>query len=251
MGEDALRLWTGRNALVTGGATRIGRTLCLTLAKAGVGVAVHYRTSSKEASEVVDTIRGFGGRAVMVQADLSSGEACRTLVSEAASLIGPLGLLVNNASIFNRETLMELSECTLVSGFWPNLFGPVLLSRYFAEDVEGNGVIINLLDRRIKARDTRFFAYSLAKKGLADFTELAAVELAPRIKVFGIAPGPILPPPGEGPEYLKEKSGRQLLADELDPQAIAGAMTALLGLRGATGQILYIDNGQHLLGNGV
>lgn len=241
----------GRHVLVTGGATRIGRELCLTLARAGAAVAVHFRSSAREAGDVVSTIEAAGGRAVMVQGDLNSEVACRDLFAKAAGLLGPLSILINNASIFTRERLADLTESSLYREFWPNLFGPMLLSRYFADQQLEEGVIINMLDRRIEANDARFFAYSLAKKGLADFTRLAAVELAPRIRVHGIAPGPILPPPGEGPGYLKEKGGRQLLDDALSPASIAGAMMALLSLQGATGQIVYIDNGQHLLGNGV
>jgi NAD(P)-dependent dehydrogenase (short-subunit alcohol dehydrogenase family) len=241
----------GKRALVTGGATRIGRELCLTLARAGAAVAVHYRSSQREAGEVVAEIEAAGGRAVMLQADLNDEAACRRLMNETGELLGAPAILINNASVFTREQISELTAESIAREFWPNLFAPMLLSRFFAEGKPGEGVIINLLDRRILANDARFFAYTLAKKGLADFTRLAAVALAPAIKVHGIAPGPILPPPGESPAYLKEKGGKQLLDDDLDPSAIAGAMMALLSLRGATGQIIYIDNGQHLLGNGV
>lgn len=241
----------GKNALVTGGAKRVGRALCLALARAGAGVAVHYRGSEAEAAEVVKTIRNAGGRAVMLQADLASGDACRDLVKQAGDELGPLSVLVNNASVFTREPLSGITERSILDEFWPNLFAPMLLTRHFAEAVPGDGAVVNLLDRRITAQDERFFAYSLAKKGLADFTRLAAVALAPRVRVHGIAPGPILPPPGEDERYLREKGGRRLLEDPLDPEALAEAMIALLALRGATGQILYIDDGQHLLGNGV
>lgn len=240
----------GKTALVTGGATRIGREICLTLAGAGAAVAVHYRSSRREADEVVGMIRSGGGHAKAIHADLQSEEACRDLVKSAQAL-GPLSILINNASVFTRETIHELTSSSLLGEFWPNLFSPVLLSRYFADTKPDDGVIINLLDRRIEANDARFFAYSLAKKSLADFTKLAAVALAPSIKVHGIAPGPILPPPGESEQYLVEKGGRRLLEDRLDPGAIANAVMALLSLRGATGQILFIDGGQHLLGNGV
>lgn len=242
---------SGKSALVTGGATRIGREICLTLANAGASVAVHYRSSAHEARETVARIRASGGRAEAIQADLQTEEACRTLVQEAGGLGGALSILVNNASVFTRESIHELSSQSILGEFWPNVFSPMLLSRYFAETKPAEGVIINMLDRRIQANDARYFAYSLAKKSLADFTKLAAVALAPSIKVHGIAPGPILPPPGESEAYLKEKGGRKLLDDQLDPSMIAGAVMALLSLRGATGQILYIDGGQHLLGNGV
>ena len=242
----------GKTALVTGGATRIGREICLTLARAGASVAVHYRSSEKEARELVSEIEREKGRAVAIAADLQSEQACREVVKQAAGAWGTAAsILINNASVFNRENLLELSEASLLREFWPNLFGPMLLSRYFAEGKPKNGVIINLLDRRIAAQDDRFFAYTIAKKALADFTKLAAVALAPDIKVHGVAPGPILPPPGQDETYLLEKGGRRLIHDRLDPAAIAEAVMALISLRGATGQLLFIDDGQHLLGNGV
>ncbi len=241
----------GRVALVTGGATRIGRALCLTLAKMGAAVAVHYRSSKDAAFSLVAEIEEMGGRAVPVAADLQSEAACAHLIDQASAQLGAISILINNASVFTREGLAETTEASMLHEFWPNLFAPLLLTRYFAAGVPEEGMVVNLLDRRIQANDERFFAYSLAKKGLADFTRLAAVSLAPAIKVFGIAPGPILPPPGEDEAYLKLKGGRRLLDDRLDPEAIAGAMKALFSLRGATGQIIYIDAGQHLLGNGV
>lgn len=240
-----------RTAIVTGGATRVGRALCVRLARRGHPVVVHYRSSAAEAKSLVAELRAAGHEALAVQADLVSEDACRTVIEAAVAWRGVPGMLVNNASIFTRETLAETTEVSLIAEFWPNFFAPVLLSRFFAVQATGGGVVINLLDRRVKANDTRFFAYTLAKKALADFTELAAVALAPAIKVFGIAPGPILPPPGQDMAYLKEKGGKRLLDDPLDPEAIADAMEALLCLRGATGQTLYIDAGQHLLGNGV
>lgn len=240
----------GKKALVTGGAARIGRAICLALAEAGASVAVHYRSSAKEAGELVELIRARGVASIAIQADLSSEAACRDTIAQAASMGGGLDILVNSAAVFTRETLLDATADSILAEFWPNLFSPMLLSRYFAETTQG-GTIINILDRRIAANDANFFAYSLAKKSLADFTQLAAVALAPTVKVHGIAPGPILPPPGKDQQYLKEKGGRRLLDDALDPEAIAGAVLALLSLRGATGQILYIDGGQHLLGNGV
>jgi NAD(P)-dependent dehydrogenase (short-subunit alcohol dehydrogenase family) len=241
----------GKTALVTGGATRIGREICLTLAAAGAAVAVHYKSSKKDAEALVESIIRDGGKAVSIQADLTSESACVSLIESVSKHQPPLGILVNNASVFTKEPIKDVTEKSLLGEFWPNVFAPILLSRCFAATNPRDGVIINLLDRRICANDAQYFSYSLTKKSLADFTKLAAVALAPNIKVHGIAPGPILPPSGQDANYLAEKGGLRLLDDTLDPSAISNAVMALLSLRGATGQILHIDGGQHLLGNGI
>jgi NAD(P)-dependent dehydrogenase (short-subunit alcohol dehydrogenase family) len=238
----------GRTALVTGGAVRVGRAICLALAGRGCAVAVHYHRSQAEAEALVGEIARQGGRAWAVPAELASEAACTNLVRDAAAPAGRLDLLVNNASLFRRERLAATTEAGLLTMFWPALFAPVLLTREFAAQTR-DGHVINLLDRRVAAHDPDCLPYHLAKKALAEFTATAALELAPGIAVNGVAPGALLPPPGEGDAYLRAHRGLVPLADAGTPQAVADAILYLLDTTAVTGQILYVDGGKHLLGS--
>ena len=229
----------GKVAVVTGGAVRIGRAICEALAREGAKVVVHYRDSEEPAAELCAAI---GAR--RVRADLSTEEGCTRLMKDA----GKLDILVNSAAVFHKDPLRGVTADKLLAEFWPNLFAPILLTRAFAEQTR-NGSIVNILDRRIAGLDTTCVPYLLAKKALADFTKLAALELAPGITVNGVAPGPILPPPGHGADYLRDHAGPVPLDKTFAPQDIADAVLFLVGNDNLTGQILYVDGGQHLLGN--
>jgi pteridine reductase len=159
---------------------------------------------------------------------------------------GQLDILINNAAVFHKDGLLATTEAKLLGEFWPNLFAPLLLMRAFARH-SGGGKIINLLDRRIAGHDTECVSYVLAKKALAELTALAALELAPRFTVNGVAPGAVLPPPGKGADYLHDQAGPVPLQRIITPQAVAQAVLTLLGNDAITGQILFVDGGQHLL----
>lgn len=227
----------GKRALVTGGAVRIGKAITQALQAAGVEVVVHYRNSKAEA----EALSPF-----TVQANLQCLEECAGLIDRA----GPLDILVNNASIFTKDTLADATPERVRREFNVNLFAPMELVRAFAEQTE-KGAIINLLDRRIACNDTSCVPYLIAKKGLEDLTKLAALEYAPQIRVNAVAPGPVLPPPGSSAESARELAGR-LPLDRLPTLGnIAEAVLFLLQAESITGQTLFVDGGQHLLGNGV
>jgi NAD(P)-dependent dehydrogenase (short-subunit alcohol dehydrogenase family) len=235
-----------RTVLVTGGAVRIGAAIVRALAAAGMRVAVHYRHSAAEAKTLCDEIRAAGGRAAAVAADLDHSEELDGLISAAARAVGPLDALVNNAAVFHKDTLDTLRADRLGSEFRINLFAPLFLMRDFA--AQGRpGAIVNLLDRRIAGLDPSSASYTLAKKTLAEATRLAARHWAPRLRVNGVAPGPVLPPPGNGPETMREKAGPIPLGRPCTPEQIAEAVRFLLAADGITGQILTVDGGQHLV----
>jgi NAD(P)-dependent dehydrogenase (short-subunit alcohol dehydrogenase family) len=236
----------GKRALVTGGAVRLGRGMVLALAGEGVETVIHCFRSVKEAVALRDGITAGGGRAHVVRGELSSEGACRQVVSEAAEAAGGLDLLLNNASTFAQHPLREVTEARLQDAFWSNLFSPVLLTRFFAERA-GTGAVVNLLDRRITSHDRACVPYLLAKKALADFTRGAALDLAPGIRVNGVAPGAILPPPGEGETYLAERGGPVPLQRQCTVEDVASAVLYLLKNDAMTGQVLFVDGGQHLL----
>lgn len=236
----------GQTALVTGGAVRIGRAICEALASAGINVVIHYRHSAVEAEALRSALEERGVKAWALAADLNSEAACRDLIARATTVAGRLDILINNAAVFHKDNLLATTEDKLLAEFWPNLFAPLLLMRAFAGSCAG-GKIVNLLDRRIAGLDTECISYVLAKKALAELTQLAARELAPRFTVNGVAPGAVLPPPGKGADYLHDHAGPVPLLKQVTPADVASAVLALLQHDSVTGQTLFVDGGQHLL----
>jgi len=240
----------GKTALVTGGAVRIGKAICEALAGEGCSVVIHCSRSVMAAEQLAVTLRGRGVKAWVVKEAIDSEADCRSLMAAALDKAGSLDILVNNAAVFHKNRLKAVSEQKLRVEFGINLFAPILLTRLFAEQTD-RGAVINLLDRRIKANDLDCLPYSLSKKGLAAFTEEAALSLAPGITVNAVAPGPVLPPSGKGTHILYERAGIVPLKCRITPQNVADGVILCLKLEGMTGQILYLDGGQHLLGNGI
>lgn len=227
----------GKRALVTGGAIRIGRAITEALQAAGAEVVVHYRNSGEEA----EALSPF-----TVQADLSSMEQCSGIIKQA----GPLDILVNNASIFTRDSLQDATPARAHREFEINLFAPMELIRTFAAQTR-QGAVISLLDRRIRCNDTTCAPYSISKKGLEALTTLAALEYAPGIRVNAVAPGPVLPPPDSAETSARELSGHIPLKELPTVEQISEAALFLLQADSVTGQTIFVDGGQHLLGNGV
>ncbi len=228
----------GKRALVTGGGVRIGRVIADALTKAGVDVIVHFRKSEKEADAFWPNV---------IQADLSDPEQCDTLLERTIDQFGPVDILINNAAVFHQSHLMDSTHEILLNELQPNLFAPLALTRGFAKQ-NRPGKIINLLDRRITSHDTACVPYMLSKKGLEELTRLSALDLAPGITVNAIAPGAVLPPPNKQSDIAWEPAGTIPLDRRPTPDDIADAALYLLKTDIITGQTLFIDGGQHLLG---
>jgi NAD(P)-dependent dehydrogenase (short-subunit alcohol dehydrogenase family) len=240
--------------LVTGGGVRIGRAIASAFSKAGADVVIHYRSSSDAAEELAEQLRIAGGRADTVCGDLATEKGTASVMEQALHH-GPLTGLINNAAVFNRTPLAESSRQTFLDEFGPNLFGPLELMRAFAAQPhlkKHPGAIVNLLDRRIAAHDAGAVPYHLSKVALAEAMRLAALEFAPNIRVNGVGPGAILPPPEiDDPDYLTQHGGKAPLTHRCTPEDIASAVLFFFTQPAITGQVLFIDAGQHLLGNGV
>lgn len=228
---------SGKRALVTGGAVRIGRAIVEALQAEGVEVVVHYLSSGEEAKALSP---------FTVQGDLGNPMELSSIIEGA----GPLDILINNASLFTKDRLTESRPERVLREFNVNLLSPLELTRAFAAQTN-SGAVVNLLDRRIRANDPTALPYSISKKGLEELTKLSALELAPGIRVNGVAPGPILPPPGHSGEHFAERAGRVPLEYFPTPGNIAEAVLFLLEAEYCTGQVIFVDGGQHLLGNGV
>ena len=227
----------GKRALVTGGAVRIGAAIVKALQRAGAEVVVHYLASEEEAKALSP---------FTVRADLSNPDALAAMVADA----GPLDILVNNAALFTKDDLATAAPERVRHEFEINLFAPLELTRRFAAQC-ASGAVINLLDRRVRANDPSCLPYSMTKKGLEELTKLTALELAPGIRVNAVAPGPILPPPGDDGSRFAERAGRVPLENYPSPEDIAEAALFLLRADYCTGQVVFVDGGQHLLGNAV
>jgi pteridine reductase len=236
----------GKTALVTGGAVRIGRAVCRALAAAGADVVIHYNRSAASAKALRHELVAMGRRAFCVRAGLGDEDAGWRLVAAARKVAGSLDVLVNNAAVFHRDSLLTLTARALRDEFEVNLFAPLLLMRAFAGACR-DGAIVNLLDRRITSLDHSCLPYVLAKKALAEATKMAALELAPRIRVNGVAPGAILPPPGKRAGPWKDRAGPVPLQRQCTPEQVAAAVLFLLQNEALTGQIIFVDGGQQLL----
>jgi NAD(P)-dependent dehydrogenase (short-subunit alcohol dehydrogenase family) len=235
-------------ALVTGGARRVGRAIVDDLAANGWAVAVHYNQSRGEAEALVDAIRSRGGQAAAVSGDLGAPDCHVEMVSAAAAALGPVRLLVNNASIFEKDTVGALDRTLWDRQFAVNLAAPVMLAEAFAAALpagaEGN--VINLLDQRIWRPTPAYFSYQLTKSALAVATETLAQALAPRVRVNGIAPGPVLPSAKATPESYARIVEALPLRRAPDLGDFGRTIRYLVENRSITGQIIALDGGQHL-----
>lgn len=236
-------------ALVTGGAQRIGRRIVERLAAEGYAVAIHCRRSKDEAEHMAAQIRQAGGRAAVVQADLDDGAAVDRLVPEAVRALGPLTLLVNNASEFEPDEVETLSQERWDRHFAVNLRAPAFLARDFAHQLpaDGQGCIVNIVDQRVWKLTPQFFSYTLTKAALFTATQTMAQALAPRIRVNAIGPGPTLSNVRQGDEDFSKQSSAVLLGRGGTPDEIADAVLYLAEARSVTGQMIAVDGGQHLV----
>ncbi len=242
MGKETLR---GKTALITGSAKRLGKAVALALAEQGVNVVIHYNKSEEKARQLQAEISGLGVKSWASQADFSNQKGYEKLIKEAKEHAGHLDILINNASIFPKSSLFNLTLDELNESLKINAWAPFILAREFARRVQ-KGKIINFLDTRITGYVKEHVAYYLSKKLLATLTRMCALQFAPHITVNGIAPGLILPPEGKGKDYLAQKSGQVPLKTHGDPTDITQAVLYLLNNTFITGQIIYIDGGQHL-----
>jgi len=235
-------------ALVTGGARRIGRALVLALAEAGFAVAVHHHRSHAEAATLVAEIARTGGKAIALAADLADEAAVQRLLPEAAAALGPIGVLVNNASIFANDTMSTATRESWDAHLAINLRAPFVLSQEFAARLppDAGGAIINLLDERVWNLTPYFVSYTVSKAALWTLTRTMALALAPRIRVNGIGPGPTLPSPRQSPEQFREQCRRLPLRRGTSPSEIAAALRFILAAPAMTGQMIALDGGEHL-----
>ncbi|MEM6491823.1 MAG: SDR family oxidoreductase [Pseudomonadota bacterium] len=237
-----------RTALVTGGAHRIGRALVDDLAAQGFAVAIHYNRSGDAAKSAATAIRAVGGSAAAVQADLSVESETAALMPKAAAMLGPIGLLVNNASTFEHDDAATADRASWDLHIEPNLRAPFLLSQALAAGLpdDGRGLIVNLLDQRVWRLTQHFMSYTVSKMGLWTLTRTMALGLAPRIRVNAIGPGPTLANARQNQAAFDAQVAATPLMIQPALDDFAAALRFFLSARSVTGQMLALDSGQHL-----
>lgn len=245
-------------ALVTGAGKRLGREMALYLARRGYDVAVHYAASRKEAEEVVKEITAMGRRACALRADLLIESQVEKLVPMAVQgLGGPLTVLVNNASIFEYDTLRTASRKSWDRHLESNLRAPFVLTQAFAaqapaagRDAAGepmaSGLVINMIDQRVHKLTPEFMTYTIAKMGLWALTRTAAQALAPQIRVNAIGPGPTLQGARQSDSHFTRQRAATVLGRGANPADITAALGFFLESPAVTGQMIAVDGGQHL-----
>lgn len=234
-----------KSALVTGGAKRIGCAIALHLAKNGYDIALHYNTSDKEAKLLAGEIKKLKQKCVLFKSDFNNLNQIKNLIKKVKRRFRNLTLLINNASIFGSGEFLKTNTDLFERHFNVNFKAPFFLTRDFARFCK-KGQIINMLDTNIARKQSKYFAYTLSKKMLCEFTKMAAVELAPDIRVNAIAPGPILPPRGKDEEYLKLASEKVPLKRKGEIKNIIQALSFFLENDYVTGQCIFIDGGKNL-----
>jgi NAD(P)-dependent dehydrogenase (short-subunit alcohol dehydrogenase family) len=235
----------GTHVLITGAAVRIGRAIALAFARAGATVVVHYHHSQEPAEELHRELERMSAGHRLVHADLLDLQAVDRLIPDLLAAGCRLDCLINNASVYRRAPLLELPEEQWDADFAINFLVPFRLMRSFARH-GGRGNIINLLDQRVATVDPSAGAYGLAKKALRDATEAAAVQWAPAIRVNGVAPGFVLPPPGVTWQAMEKFIPGIPMQQATAPEEVADACVFLAASQTITGHILYVDGGQHL-----
>lgn len=219
--------------------------MAIELALRGWNIAIHYNSSHKEARSLQQQIQAAGQRCGLFQADLSSPDEVELLLPRVQKELGSVSLLINNSSVFEQGMIDRTDHQKMERIFQINFFAPFILHRAMSLQ-KSKGHIINMLDTKISGNKGKYAAYTLSRKSLTDLTAMAALQFAPKIRVNGIAPGFILLPEDQPPEYADQLLPGIPLARKGECAEITGAMNFLINNEYITGQILYLDGGSHL-----
>ena len=237
-----------RAALVSGAKERLGKAIALALAEAGFAVALHCRRKDAVAEQALDEIGAVAPKAALLDAELSDEPATSGLIQRAVQALGPLGVLVNNASAFERDEWDTVTRQSWDLHLEANLRAPFVLTQHFARRLPDNaeGMVLNMIDERVWSLTPHFVSYTVSKAGLWALTQSLALALAPRIRVNAIGPGPALPNSRQTAKQFAQQISRLPLRRGPTAAEIARAGIAFLALPSVTGQMLALDGGQHL-----
>jgi NAD(P)-dependent dehydrogenase (short-subunit alcohol dehydrogenase family) len=245
-------------ALITGAGKRLGRAMALYLAGRGYDIAIHYASAAADAETLAAEIQAMGRKTTLLQADLLDEAQVTPLLPQAAQdLGGPITCLVNNASIFDYDTIHSATRTSWDRHIESNLRAPFVLTQAMADqgltaqtdaggEPRATGLIINMIDQRVRKLTPDFMTYTIAKMGLWALTQTASRALAPAIRVNAIGPGPTLQGARQSAEHFANQRANTVLGRGADANDITAALGYFLDAKAVTGQLLCVDGGQHL-----
>ena len=236
-----------KKIIITGGATRIGAAIARSLAGYEIDITIHFNKSKNIASKLKKELEDLGSNVHLLKADLNNSNQAKKLIGKAFKKMNGLDCLINNASIFENDNLINFNEKSFSKHMNVNLKAPSLLIQSFKRYLKQNkGNIINIIDQRIEKLTPYFFSYTLSKAALGTLTITSAMKLAPNIRVNGISPGPTLKNKRQSELHFKKQWKSVLLNKKVNLDNICNTVKFLIANDNITGEIINVDSGQRL-----
>jgi NAD(P)-dependent dehydrogenase (short-subunit alcohol dehydrogenase family) len=233
--------------IITGAATRIGAAIAKNLSGSGVEIVIHYNKSKVNAEKLQKELIKNKSKAYLVRGDLAKENDLKKIIKFAKSKMKYFDCLINNASLFENDSLKNFTSKSWDKHLDVNLKAPAYLIKEFAKNTKGkNNNIINIIDQRVFKLTPFFISYTLSKTGLYTLTKTSAMSLAPNIRVNGIAPGPTIKNKRQSDKHFKKQYLATPLKKKVNVKDICSAVDFFIKNRSITGQVLAIDSGQNL-----
>ena len=236
-----------KKIIITGAATRMGAAIAKKLSGPGVEMVIHYNNSKKEAKELQNEFLKDKTKVYLIKGDLAKEQDLKRIIKFSKLKLKYFDCLINNASLFESDNLKNFSSKSWKQHLDVNLKAPAYLTQEFSKNIKGkNNNIINIIDQRVFKLTPFFFSYTLSKTGLFTLTKTSAMDLAPNIRVNGIAPGPTIKNKRQTEAHFKKQYFATPLKQQVDIKDICSAVDFFIKNSSITGQIIAIDSGQSL-----
>ncbi len=236
-----------KKIIITGCATRIGKSIALELSNYDTKIVIHYSKSISAAKKLKKDLEYLGATVYLLKADLNNLKEIQKIIPTAHRAMGGINCLINNASIFENDNLTNFTDKSFLKHININLKAPAILTRDFAKFFKGNnGNIINIIDQRVEKLTPFFFSYTLSKSSLVTLTKTSAMKLAPNIRVNAISPGPTLKNKRQSEKHFRKQWKSTILKKKVETKNVCSAVKFLIENDNITGQIINVDSGQRL-----
>ena len=232
------------SVLVTGGAKRIGREICLRLSEEGFSIAIHYRNSEQEANQLVEEIESSGGKAISLQCDLNDSDSVKGLINKVTESLGTVVGVVNNASIFSFDRIENLSEELWTEHMKVNALAPLVLIGELSKSAKAHSWVLNVLDFKVESPNADYLSYTGSRFAMHGLTSALAIDLAPRIRVNAVAPGHVLTSDVLDADSLEAIQSQSPLGFGPSSHDVSESVAFLANSPSITGQTIFVDSGE-------